>query len=139
MHAKRPTRIILAKTCLDGHDRGVKVLASLLKKQGFEVVYLGLYNTPEMVVKSAIQEDADLIGLSFLSGEHLSITRKVLDELDKRNVHDISVIVGGILPPEDVEVLLKMGVKKVFRGSLVREVAEFISSDLIGGDSHRPE
>jgi methylmalonyl-CoA mutase C-terminal domain/subunit len=92
-----------------------------------------------MVVQSAIQEDADLIGLSFLSGEHLSITRKVLDELDKRNVHDISVIVGGILPPEDVEVLLKMGVKKVFRGSLVREVAEFISSDLIGGDSHRPE
>lgn len=139
MQAKKPTRIILAKTGLDGHDRGVKVLASLLRKEGFEVVYLGLYNTAEMVVESAIQEDADWIGLSFLSGEHLSITKQVLDELHKRNVHDIPVLVGGILPPHDVEPLLSMGVKKVFRGSLVREVAEYISSELTRGKSRITE
>jgi len=130
MQAKKPTRIILAKTGLDGHDRGIKVLASLLRKQGFEVVYLGLYNTAEMVVQSAIQEDADWIGLSFLSGEHLSITKKVLDELGRRNVREIPVLVGGILPPQDVETLLNMGVKKVFRGALVRDVAEYLSSEL---------
>lgn len=135
MQTRKPIRIILAKTGLDGHDRGIKVLASLLRKQGFEVVYLGLYNTAEMVVQSAIQEDADLIGLSFLSGEHLSITGKVLDELNKRHVHDIPVIVGGILPPQDVEALMNMGVKKVFRGALVREVAEYISSELTCGNS----
>lgn len=139
MQAQRPTRIILAKTGLDGHDRGIKVLASLLRKQDFEVIYLGLYNTPEMVVRSAIQEDADCIGLSFLSGEHLTITKKVLEELEKKNIHDIPVLVGGILPPQDVETLLNMGVKKVFRGALVRDVAEYISSELTCRKSDRTD
>jgi methylmalonyl-CoA mutase C-terminal domain/subunit len=129
MPPTKPIRILLAKTGLDGHDRGAKVLAALLQRQGFEVVYLGLYNTVEMVVQGAIEEDVDLIGLSFLSGEHLSITKKLMAELKRREVDDIPVIIGGILPPEDVETLLEMGVMKVFRGSMARDVVEFLSSN----------
>ncbi|MEJ2718127.1 MAG: cobalamin-dependent protein [Deltaproteobacteria bacterium] len=129
MPSTKPIRILLAKTGLDGHDRGAKVLAALLQREGFEVVYLGLYNTVEMVVQGAIEEDVDVIGLSFLSGEHLSITRKLMAELKRREVDDIPVIIGGILPPEDVGTLLEMGVEKVFRGAMARDVVEFLSSN----------
>jgi len=124
--AKR-VRILVTKVGLDGHDRGAKILASLLKDEGFEVIYLGLYNTPEMVVQSAIQEDVDIIGLSFHSGEHLTLTPAVMRELRRNQLEELPVIVGGIFPPEDEETLLGMGVKKVFRGSLVREVVEFLN------------
>ncbi len=120
-------RILIAKTGLDGHDRGAKVLAKLLEREGFEVIYAGLYNTAEMVVQSAIQEDVDIIGLSFLSGEHISITRKLMDELKRKNADDIMVIIGGIFPPEDVKPLIGMGVRRVFRGAMVKEVTEFLS------------
>ncbi len=120
-------RILIAKTGLDGHDRGAKVLAKLLEREGFEVIYAGLYNTAEMVVQAAIQEDVDIIGLSFLSGEHLSITQKVMNELKRRNAEDIMVIIGGIFPPHDVEPLIEMGVKKVFRGAMVKEVTAFLA------------
>ena len=122
-------RILIAKTGLDGHDRGAKVLATLLKREGFEVVYLGLYNTAEMVVQAALQEDVDVIGLSFLSGEHLSITGKLMAELRRLHVDDMEVIIGGIFPPEDEYALLNMGVRKVFRGSMVKEVVEFLSGN----------
>jgi len=122
-------RILIAKTGLDGHDRGAKVLATLLEREGYEVVYLGLYNTAEMVVQTAIQEDVDVIGLSFLSGEHLSITQKLFAELRRLGVGDITVIIGGIFPPEDVRALLNMGVTRVFRGAMVKDVVEFLSGN----------
>ncbi len=127
MNSKKKKRILLAKVGLDGHDRGVKVLAALLMKEGFEVTYLGLYNTPEMVVQSALEEDADVIGLSFLSGEHLTLTPKVVAEMKRRGLEDVLLIVGGAIPAVDEEALLKMGVRKVFRGSLVGDVVSYLN------------
>jgi len=126
MVASKKTRILLAKVGLDGHDRGVKVLASLLMREGFEVTYLGLYNTAEMVVQSALEEDADVIGISFLSGEHLTLAPKIRAEMGRQGMEDVLLMVGGIIPAEDEEALLKMGVNKVFRGSLVKEVVEYL-------------
>jgi methylmalonyl-CoA mutase C-terminal domain/subunit len=124
---KKKTRILLSKVGLDGHDRGVKVLAVLLRKEGFEVTYLGLYNTPEMVVQSALEEDVDVIGISFLSGEHLTLTPKIVAEMKKHGLEDVLLIVGGIIPGVDEDALLRMGVKKVFCGSLVREVVGYLN------------
>ena len=118
---------MIAKAGLDGHDRGAKVLSALLREAGFEVIYLGMYNTPEMIVQSAIQEDADVIGISFLSGEHLSITSKLMEELRRQGTDDVPVILGGIMPAEDTEELLNMGVSQVFRGSLVGEVTKYLN------------
>jgi methylmalonyl-CoA mutase, C-terminal domain len=119
-------RILIAKLGLDGHDRGAKALASLLKQEGYEVIYLGMYNTPEGVVKTAIQEDVDLIGISFLSGEHMILTPDLMEQLRKQNAETIPVIIGGIFPPQDVEKLLAMGVRRVFRGSMVKDVADYL-------------
>ena len=130
MNSKKTPRILITKAGLDGHDRGAKVLSTLLREAGFEVIYLGMYNTPEMIVQSAIQEDADVIGISFLSGEHLSITSKLMEELRRQGVDDIPVILGGIMPAEDTEALLNMGVKKVFRGALVGEVIRYLSENI---------
>ena len=127
MVSKKKTRILLAKVGLDGHDRGVKVLAALLMQEGFEVTYLGLYNTPEMVVQSALQEDVDVIGISFLSGEHLTLTPKILAEMKRQGLEDLLLIVGGIIPAVDEGVLLEMGVRKVFCGSLVRDVVAYLN------------
>ena len=127
MATKKRPRILITKAGLDGHDRGAKVLSTLLREAGFEVIYLGMYNTPEMIIQSAIQEDADVIGISFLSGEHLSITAKLMKELHRQGADDILVILGGIMPAEDSEELLKMGVKRVFRGSLVSDVVEYLN------------
>jgi methylmalonyl-CoA mutase C-terminal domain/subunit len=130
MTSKKTPRILIAKAGLDGHDRGAKVLSTLLREAGFEVIYLGMYNTPEMIVQSAIQEDADVIGISFLSGEHLSITSKLMEELRRQGTDDIPVILGGVMPAEDMEELLKMGVSRVFRGSLVGEVTKYLSEKI---------
>jgi methylmalonyl-CoA mutase C-terminal domain/subunit len=127
MTTKKKTRILLSKLGLDGHDRGVKVLAALLMKGGFEVTYLGLYNTPDMVVQSALEEDVDVIGISFLSGEHLTLTPKIVAEMRKNRMEDVLLIVGGIIPAVDEDALLKMGVKKVFCGSLVGDVAAYLN------------
>jgi methylmalonyl-CoA mutase C-terminal domain/subunit len=127
MGAKKKTRIVLSLVGLDGHDRGVKVLAALLMKEGFEVTYLGLYNTPEMVVQSALEEDADVIGISFLSGEHLTLTPKIVAEMSRRGMEDVPLVVGGIIPAVDEDALLKMGVKRVFRGSLVGDVVAYLN------------
>jgi len=121
---------LIAKAGLDGHDRGAKVLSTLLREAGFEVIYLGMYNTAEMIVQSAIQEDADVIGISFLSGEHLSVTSKLMKELHRQGADDIPVILGGIMPAEDTEALLNMGVKRVFRGALVGEVTRYLSENI---------
>ncbi|MBU2551771.1 MAG: cobalamin B12-binding domain-containing protein [Proteobacteria bacterium] len=137
MTSQGTLRILIAKAGLDGHDRGAKVLASLLREAGFEVIYLGMYNTPEMIVNSAVQEDADLIGVSFLSGEHLSLTAKLMAELRRQGAEDIPVILGGIMPPEDTEALLAMGVKKVFRGALVGEVAGYLKEHVTARRGNR--
>jgi methylmalonyl-CoA mutase C-terminal domain/subunit len=119
-------RILIAKLGLDGHDRGAKALASILKQEGYEVIYLGMYNTPEVVAKTAIQEDVDLIGISFLSGEHLILTPDLMEQLKIQGMEEIPVIIGGIFPPQDVEKLLEMGVHKVFRGAMVRDVTDYL-------------
>ena len=126
MGSENRVRIMVAKLGLDGHDRGVKVLASMLRSEGYEVIYLGMYNTPEMLVQSAIQEDVDMIGISYLSGEHLTLTPILMEELIKNEVKELPVIIGGIVPPQDEEKLIKMGIKHVFRGSLVKDVVKYL-------------
>lgn len=129
---KKTIRILIAKIGLDGHDRGAKVLASLLRDAGLEVIYLGMYNTPAMVVKSAMEEDADVIGISVLSGEHLTLIPKIVKELKKNKMEDVLLIVGGIMPAQDEAKLLKMGVDRVFRGSLVRDVVSYLKKRIQG-------
>ena len=127
---KKAIRILIAKAGLDGHDRGAKVLSSLLRDAGMDVIYLGMYNTPEMVVRSAMEEDVDVIGISFLSGEHLTLTPMILKEMKKNKMEDVLLIVGGIMSPEDEGKLLKMGVNRVFRGSLVRDVVPYLNENV---------
>jgi methylmalonyl-CoA mutase C-terminal domain/subunit len=107
-------RVLIAKPGLDGHDRGAKVVAHALRDAGFEVVYTGLKRTPEEIVREAIQEDVDVVGLSVLSGAHLLLARRVVDGLRAQDAADIAVVVGGIIPPRDVEALKQLGVRHVF-------------------------
>ncbi len=112
--AGAPIRVVVAKPGLDGHDRGAKVVARALRDAGIEVVYTGLHQTPEQIVETAIQEDADVIGLSVLSGAHLTLFRAVLDLLAARDATDIVVFGGGIIPADDIRDLEAMGVAKIF-------------------------
>src|SRR5437879_11521653 len=105
----KPVRIVTAKVGLDGHDRGVKVISRALREAGYEVIYLGLRQTPEMVVDAAVQEDAQVIGLSLHSGAHMTLFPAVVAELKRRDASDIVVFGGGIIPDEDVEPLKKLG------------------------------
>ncbi len=111
---KRRYKVIVAKLGLDGHDRGAKVVARALRDAGFEVVYTGIRQTPEMVVNTALQEDADVIGISILSGAHMTLVPAVLRLLRERNAEDIKVVVGGTIPPDDAEKLRQLGVAEVF-------------------------
>lgn len=122
----RIVRVLVAKPGLDGHDRGAKVVARGLRDEGFEVIYTGLHQTPEMIVQAAIQEDVDIIGLSILSGAHIALVRSIQDLLKKEGVKK-PIFVGGIIPPEDVNLLLKSGIQAVFGpGSTMKEIAEKI-------------
>ncbi|MDI6874063.1 cobalamin B12-binding domain-containing protein [Candidatus Solincola sp.] len=124
-------RVLIAKPGLDGHDQGAKVIAYGLKDEGFEVIYTGLRRTPEEIVNAAVDEDVDVIGLSILSGAHLSIARRVMSLLREKGVEDKMVLVGGIIPPEDIPKLKEMGVAEVFvSGTYISQVAEFIRSRL---------
>ena len=107
-------KILIAKPGLDGHDRGAKVVALALRDAGVEVVYSGLKRTPEEIVKDAIQEDVDVVGLSILSGAHVPLARRVIDGLRAAGAGDIKVVVGGIVPPRDIEELKRLGVARVF-------------------------
>ena len=109
-----PLRILITKVGLDGHDRGAKVVARCLRDAGMEVIYTGLHRRPEQVVLAAIQEDVDIIGISMLSGAHLTLVGRILEELRRAGAEDIIVVVGGVIPDEDVPALLDMGVAKVF-------------------------
>jgi methylmalonyl-CoA mutase C-terminal domain/subunit len=107
-------KILVAKPGLDGHDRGAKVVAQALRDAGFEVVYTGLKRTPEEIVQEAIQEDVNVVGLSILSGAHLPLAQRVIDGLRAHGATDVRVVVGGIIPPRDVQALLALGVHRVF-------------------------
>jgi methylmalonyl-CoA mutase, C-terminal domain len=125
--AGRRLRVVVAKPGLDGHDRGAKVIARALRDAGMEVIYTGLRQTPEQIVAAALQEDADVIGLSILSGAHLHVCRRVTDLLRERGMHDVLVVVGGIVPDVDVPVLEQMGVRGVFPpGSSMQDIVVFI-------------
>jgi methylmalonyl-CoA mutase, C-terminal domain len=124
---KKKIRIVLAKPGLDGHDRGAKVIANALRDAGMEVIYLGLRQTPEMIVSAAIQEDADVISLSILSGAHMTIFPKVLDLLKENEINDVLLIGGGVIPVEDMEELKKMGVAELFGpGTPTTETIDYI-------------
>ena len=109
-----PIRVLIAKPGLDGHDRGAKVVARGLRDAGFEVIYTGLHQTPEMVVNSALQEDVDVVGLSILSGAHMALVPRIRQEMDSSGLEDVSLLVGGIIPDDDVNALHDMGVSAVF-------------------------
>lgn len=124
-------KVIISKVGLDGHDRGAKVVASLLKEAGMEVVYLGMYQSPEGIIKAAIDEDADVIGISYLSGEHLVFTPKIVEEMKKNNLEDVLLIAGGSFPPEDISVMKEMGVDEIFRGgSLTDSFVNYIRQNV---------
>jgi len=114
MSSERKIRILVAKPGLDGHDRGVKIVARAYRDAGFEVIYTGLHQTPEQIVNAALQEDVDLIGLSCLSGAHAYLFPRVVELLKENKAEDIIVIVGGIIPKEDIPKLKKMGIKEIF-------------------------
>ena len=122
-------RVLVAKPGLDGHDRGAKVVARALRDAGMEVIYTGLRQTPEQVVEAALQEDVDCVGLSILSGAHMTLVPKVIQLLKENNAEDILVTVGGIVPDEDVSTLKKMGVAEIFGpGTPTQKIIEFIQS-----------
>jgi methylmalonyl-CoA mutase C-terminal domain/subunit len=121
-------RIVVAKPGLDGHDRGAKIVARALRDAGHEVIYTGLHQTPEQIVETAIQEDADLIGLSVLSGAHMTLFRRLIELLQERDAADIRVFGGGIIPDEDIPVLEELGVAKVFTpGATTGEITGWVA------------
>jgi len=113
-HEDRPLRILVAKPGLDGHDRGAKIIARAFRDAGFEVIYTGLHQTPEMIAEAAVQEDVDAIGLSLLSGAHMTLFPAVIDELRKRELEDVAIFGGGIVPAEDIVELKKLGIREIF-------------------------
>ena len=123
-------RVLIAKPGLDGHDRGVKVVASLLRDAGMEVIYTGLHQTVDQIIKVAVQEDVDVIGLSILSGAHFPITEKLMKNLKKKEMDDILIIVGGNIPRRDIAGLQALGVKGVFpTGSKFEDIIDFIKTN----------
>ncbi len=126
-----PIRVVIAKPGLDGHDRGAKVVARALRDAGIEVIYTGLHQTPEMIVETAIQEDADAIGLSVLSGAHMTLFARVIDLLRDRGAADIVVFGGGIIPEDDIDDLTALGVAKVFTpGTRTQEIVEWVNDEV---------
>ncbi|MFH1624493.1 MAG: cobalamin B12-binding domain-containing protein [Pseudomonadota bacterium] len=124
---EKKVRVLMAKVSLDGHDRGIKMVARGLTDAGMEVVYLGSYQTVDRVVNAAIQENVDVIGLSFLSGEHMMYVPKIIHKMKERNLHDVRIIIGGVIPKEDIPKLKEMGVSEVFRsGSTIESIANYI-------------
>src|ERR671932_1222430 len=124
-----PVRVLIAKPGLDGHDRGAKVIARALRDAGFEVIYTGIRQTPEMIAEAALQEDVDAIGLSILSGAHMTLFPRVIDELRKRGMEDVVIWAGGIIPEADVPKLRELGIAAIFGpGSPTSATVEFLRS-----------
>lgn len=130
--AERKIRVILAKPGLDGHDRGAKVVAHALREAGMEVLYTGLHQTVPGIVNQAIQEDVDVIGFSIMSGAHIPICKKLMDILKKENIHDKLIVVGGVIPNKDIQVLKDMGVDGIFPGGTkFTEIVGFIKENAV--------
>jgi len=129
--AERTVRVVVAKPGLDGHDRGAKIVARALRDAGFEVIYTGLHQTPEQIVATALQEDADAIGLSVLSGAHNYLFRRVLELLKEKGAEDIAVFGGGIIPPEDIAGLKAVGGKALFTpGTSTQDIVRFVRDNV---------
>ena len=125
----RPIRVLVAKVGLDGHDRGAKVIATALRDAGMEVIYTGLRQTPEMVVNAALQEDVDAIGVSILSGAHMTVFPKILQLMKEKQMDDVLLTGGGIIPEDDMKKLNEMGVGKLFSpGTSTTEIADYIKN-----------
>lgn len=125
----RPIRVLVAKVGLDGHDRGAKIIASTLRDAGMEVIYTGLRQTPEMVVNSALQEDVDAIGISILSGAHMTVFPKIIHLMKEKGLNDVLLTGGGIIPDEDMKLLHDLGVGKLFQpGTATHEIVDYIRS-----------
>ena len=128
---KRPIRVLVAKVGLDGHDRGAKVIATALRDAGMEVIYTGLRQTPEMVVAAALQEDVDAIGVSILSGAHMTVFPKLLHLMKERGMDDVLLTGGGIIPADDMKTLQELGVGKLFApGTTTSEIADYIRASV---------
>lgn len=126
---QRPVRVLVAKVGLDGHDRGAKVIASALRDAGMEVIYTGLRQTPEMVVNAALQEDVDAIGVSILSGAHMTVFPKIITLMKEKGMTDVLLTGGGIIPDTDMQELYALGVGKLFPpGTHTREIADYIDA-----------
>jgi methylmalonyl-CoA mutase, C-terminal domain len=127
--SKRKIRVVVAKPGLDGHDRGAKIIARALRDAGMEVIYTGLHQTPEQIVETVIQEDADAVGLSILSGAHMTLIPRILELMKEREIHDVVVIVGGTIPGDDIPELKKLGVSGIFTpGASTQEIIDFVRS-----------
>ena len=127
----RKLRILVAKPGLDGHDRGAKIIARALRDAGMEVIYTGLHQTPEMIVSAAVQEDVDAIGLSIMSGAHMTLFPAVIDLLKQQKAGDIEVFGGGIIPDEDVAALKKLGVSELFKpGASTDEIVKWVETNI---------
>ncbi len=128
---KRPYRVVVAKPGLDGHDRGAKTITRALRDHGFEVIYTGLHQSPEQIAETVLQEDADAVGLSLLSGAHLTLFPRVMEELRTRGVADVMVFGGGVIPDADARQLTEQGVAKVFGpGSSLKQISQWLEEEL---------
>jgi len=127
MEASRKIRVVVAKPGLDGHDRGAKIIARALRDAGMEVIYTGLHQTPEQIVETALQEDADAVGISILSGAHMTLVPRIVELLRSEQAEDVLVVVGGTIPAQDIPELKQLGVAEVFGpGASTQDIVEFI-------------
>jgi methylmalonyl-CoA mutase, C-terminal domain len=127
--SSRKIRVVVAKPGLDGHDRGAKIIARALRDAGMEVIYTGLHQTPEQIVETVLQEDADAVGLSILSGAHMTLVPRVVKLLEEKQAGDVIVIVGGTIPGDDIPELKKLGIAEVFTpGASTQDIIEFVRS-----------
>ena len=127
----RPIRVVVAKPGLDGHDRGAKIIARTLRDAGMEVIYTGLHQTPEQIVETVIQEDADAVGLSILSGAHMTLVPRIMELLKEQGADDVLVVLGGTIPADDIPVLKQQGVAEVYTpGAPTAEIVDFLETRL---------
>ena len=127
----RKIRVVVAKPGLDGHDRGAKIIARALRDAGMEVIYTGLHQTPEQIVETVIQEDADAVGLSILSGAHMTLVPRIAALLEEQGIDDVVLVVGGTIPADDIPELKRLGVSEIFTpGSPVQEIIDFIQNSV---------
>ena len=133
MDRETPIRVLIAKPGLDGHDKGAKVVARALKDAGMEVIYIGLRQSPDSILNAAVEENADIIGLSILSGSHVPICRELLEKMEQQGIEGIKIVVGGVIPRADVQVLKDLGISEVFRaGSSFDEIIQAIRNVVRG-------